>query len=66
MKNKVKNKSKDVIVSNNNYELNYTMNAKMKNINDLKQKSVETNSFKKMQPNDSSKNTNSNVLFKKY
>ena len=65
LKNKVKNKSKDVIVSNNNYELNYTMNAKMKNINDLKLKSVETNSFKKMQPNDNSKNTNSNVLFKK-
>ena len=65
LKNKVKNKSKDVIINNNNYELNYTMNAKMKNINDLKQKSVETNSFKKMQPNDTSKNTNSNVLFKK-
>ena len=69
LKNKVKNKNKDMIINSNNYELNYTMNAKMKSINDLKQKSVESNSFKKTQMSDNnnnnSKNTNSNILFKK-
>ena len=63
LKNKVKNKNKDMIINNNN-KLNYTMNAKIKNINDLKQKIIETNSFKKLQNNEN-KNTNLNVLLKK-
>ena len=64
LKNKVKNKNKDLIINNNNCEFNYTMNTKVKNINDLKQKIFGSNSFQKMQINDN-KNTDLNVLFKK-
>ena len=68
-KNKVKNQNKEQII-NINHDFNYTMNAKIKkfneinNIQDLKQKIIISNSFKKFQTNEN-KNTNLNILFKK-
>ena len=64
LKNKVKNKNKEIIINNINHDLNFTMNSKMKNINDLKQKIIMSNSIKRIQIDDNKK-TDLNVLLKK-
>jgi hypothetical protein len=68
----VKNKNKDPIIHNFNYNLNHTMNTKIKimnetnnNIHDLKQKLIiSSNSFKGNQMNEN-KNKNLDTILKK-
>ena len=68
LKNKVKNKSKDIIINNN--KLYYTMNTKIKkikhssNIQDLKQKIIMSNSLRNIEIDDKN-NTELNSLIKK-
>ena len=73
LKNKVKNKNKEQLILNSNYSynLNHTMNTKIKrinetnnNIHDLKQKIIVSNSFKGIDINDN-RNTNLDSILKK-